>query len=43
MSLENPEPKLYEAFKLEGEQKISRDEEELDDEIDDPYDELEIF
>lgn len=43
MNLENPEPKLYEAFQLEGAQKKQREEAEEDDTIDDPYDELEIF
>lgn len=43
MSLENPEPKLYEAYQLQGVQKKIREEAEDDDELHDPFDELEIF
>lgn len=41
--MENPQPKLYEAFQLSQADKESRMEKQLDDTVDDPYDEIQIF
>lgn len=41
--MENPEPKLYQAFELSKFQREERLQKELDNSIEDPYDEVEIF
>ena len=43
MSRQNPQPKLYSAYQLSAQQKKERQELELDDNVQDGYDELEIY